>query len=390
MKKRIVCVTGCRSEYDILYPVLRKIEKDSAFEVLLIVSGAHLSERFGHTVQEIEKDGFKIAGRICNLIDSDERSGKAKGSGILMIGLSDLLDRLNPDFVMVVGDREEAIVSATVSAYLGIPLVHLCGGDRTFAATGDVDEAIRHATSKLASIHFTMNEEHRRRLLKMGEEPWRVINSGNPALDRFRDIPAMSRKEVLKYFNFDAKESSKPLLFVLHHVISSEVEHGSEQMRNILEVVASVDAHCVVNYPNSDMGSRSIIRQAERYKKYNNIRITKNIPRKEFVNLLRNIDFLIGNSSMALLEGGFLKVPAINVGQRNRERMNGGNVVFTGTGTEEIRVVVDKILSDRVFYNKLKRCRSLYGNGRSAGKIVSELKKMGKTRTMLLAKDITY
>jgi GDP/UDP-N,N'-diacetylbacillosamine 2-epimerase (hydrolysing) len=390
MKKKIVCVTGCRSEYDILYPVAKLLKKDKNFDVSLIVTGSHLSERFGYTVTEIENDGFRIEDRIHSLVDSDKKVGKIKSSAILMIGLGESLARLDPDFVMVVGDREEAIVAGVVCVYLGIPLIHLCGGDRTSPKEGDVDEPVRHATSKLASLHFTMNGAHKKRLLKMGEEPWRVFNVGDPAIDRFSEIKKMTKREVLKYFGFDPSGTNRPLVFVLQHVISGEAEKGGAQMKELLEAVVHPGINCIVNYPNSDMGSRGIIKVIDEYRGLPNVRVTRNIPRKEFVNMLRSIDLLVGNSSMALLEGAFLKIPSVNVGHRNKNRINGGNVIFVSTNSAAIRKVVRKALSDKIFRNKLRRCESVYGDGNSAKRIVRILKALDKTRTELTAKDITY
>ena len=391
MKKKIIGITGCRSEYDIIYSVLKELQKDESFDVSLIVCGAHLSSNFGYTVSEIERDGFLIADRIHNLVDSDLEVGKAKGAGMLMVGLSDSLDRLRPDYVMVVGDREEAVVTGIVCTYLGIPLIHLCGGDRTSAKEGDVDEPIRHATSKLASLHFTMNEEHRERLLKMGEDPWRVSNTGNPALDRFKEIDSMEKKEILKYFQFNHEEDlEKPLILVIQHVISGEVADGAMQIENTLEATTRRECNCIINYPNSDMGSREMISVIENNRNRPNVRISRNISRKEFVNLLRNIDLLVGNSSMALLEGSFLRIPAISVGQRNLNRMNGGNVVFVKADTSKIEEMVRKILFDKEFSGNLKNCKSVYGDGNAASKIVDYLKNINKTKVELTAKDITY
>ena len=390
MKKRIACVTGCRSEYDILYSVLKKISEEEMFELQVIVTGAHLSERFGYTVDDIVNDGFEIADRIYSLIDSDKEIGKIKSSGNLILGLSDSLNRLHPDYVMVVGDREEAIISAIVCTYMGIPLVHICGGDRTFPKAGDVDEPIRHATSKMASIHCTTNAAHKERLLRMGEEPWRVFNTGNPGLDRFAEIEEMTKQEVLSYFSFDDSGANRPLVFVLQHVISGEVSDGASQLRSTLDAVTGLKGNCIVNYPNSDMGSREMIRVIEEFRELPHVRVSKNIPRKQFVNLLRNIDLLVGNSSMALLEGCFLKIPALNVGERNKMRMNGGNVIFVDTDTQQIRELAERILIDNIFRDQLKACESIYGDGKAADKIVDILKSTDKTRLELTAKNITY
>ncbi|HOW43069.1 MAG TPA: UDP-N-acetylglucosamine 2-epimerase [Candidatus Omnitrophota bacterium] len=390
MLKKIVAITGCRSEYDILYPVLKRFCKEKTFDVSVIAAGAHLAERFGFTVQEIEKDGFRIADRLYSLIDSDKEIGKIKSAALLMSGLSDSLNRIDPDFVLVVGDREEAIVSGMVCTYLGIPLIHLCGGDRTSPAAGDVDEPVRHATSRMAALHFTMNQAHKARLIRSGEQPWRVINAGDPGLDRFKDIPAMQKKDVVRYFGFPAQESDRPLVYVIQHVISGEAAAGQAQMRCTLDALAELPVNCIIGYPNSDMGSRGMIAEIDKKRRLPNVRITRNIPRIEFVNLLRNIDLIVGNSSMALLEGGFLKIPAINVGNRNKDRMNGGNVVFVDADTGRIRRIAQKILFDADYRARLLRCRPVYGDGNASERIVTTVKKMRKTRRELLAKDLTY
>ena len=386
---KVIGITGSRSEYDIIYPVLKSMRADKDLEVSVIVCGSHLSDQFGYTFTEIKKDGFLIADRIHNLVDSDLEVGKAKGAGLLLTALSESLDRIRPDSVMVVGDREESIVAGIACTYLGIPLIHLCGGDRTDPKAGDVDEPIRHATSKLASLHFTMNEEHRQRLLKMGEEPWRIVNAGDPALDRFQEIPRMAPKQVLKYFGFDVN-SKRPLVLVIQHVISGEVNEGARQMDITLKAVTSLEANCIINYPNSDMGSRAMVRVIDKYKDLPHVRVTRHIPRHEFVNLLRNIHLLVGNSSLALLEGSFLKIPAINVGERNLTRMNAGNVLFVGHKEQRIRQTAEKILSDREFSARLRRCPSVYGRGNASRKILGYLKKLRRTRAQLLAKRITY
>jgi len=200
----------------------------------------------------------------------------------------------------------------------------------------------------------------------------------------------MRKREILKYFGFDPSDTKKPLIFVLQHVISGEADNGAEHMKILLEAIVHLGANCIVNYPNSDTGSRNIIGVMDHYSNLPNLRVRKNIPRKEFVNMLRHLDLLIGNSSMALLEGSFLKIPAINVGHRNKNRMNGGNVVFVNTDSVAIRKAAEKILSDKSFRDTLKRCVSVYGEGNAAKKIVGILKALEKTRAELVAKGMAY
>lgn len=225
----------------------------------------------------------------------------------------------------------------------------------------------------------------------MGEEPWRVFNVGDPALDRFAEIPKMARRQVLNYFGFKKTgDAAKPLILVIQHVISGEVDKAHDQMRATLEASTTIGANCVINYPNSDMGSRALMEVIEKYRELSNVRITKNVPRKVFVNLLRNINLLLGNSSMGFLEGCFLRIPAINVGSRNAERMNGGNVVFVKADAAAVKEIASRILTDKAYQNKLKNCRQLYGDGKTAKRIVSTLKKIKKSKSELTAKNITY
>jgi len=390
-KKKIIAITGCRSEYDIIYSVLSELEQDQEFDLSIIVSGAHLSEYFGHTFDEIKKDGFKISGKIYSLINSDNLIGKAKGAGILLSALSEMLFNLNPDYVLVAGDREEAVISGIACTYLQIPLIHIAGGDRTYPdeKINDVDEPIRHATSKLASIHFTMAEEHAERLIKMGEEEWRVFNSGNPALDRFKEHSNISREELLKYFRFD---QDKPIILMIQHVLSGEKEFGYQQIKTTLDALADLNANIIINYPNSDYGSQEMISLLENEKitSNKNIRVHKNLPREIFMDLVINTDLLIGNSSMAFLEGGFLGLPAINIGKRQKERLNGGNVVFVEHDVNDIRNMINKVINDKEYSGKLRKSESIYGDGNSANKIVSYLKNLTVPKERIIAKDNTF
>ncbi|MBW2333506.1 MAG: UDP-N-acetylglucosamine 2-epimerase (hydrolyzing) [Deltaproteobacteria bacterium] len=390
MKQKVVGITGCRSEYDILYSVFKRLDSEPKFELSVIVSGAHLAEKFGYTLQEIEDDGFTIAGKVHNLINSDQTIGKAKGAGLLLTGLSELLCDLNPDYVIAAGDREEPLIAGIACTYLGIPLLHIGGGDKTYPGEklGDVDEQVRHAVTKLASAHFPMAKEHEERLLSMGEESWRICCAGNPALDRFMEIPLKRREEITKYFGF--QDHDKPLGLLIQHVISSEREMGSEQIRLSLEALKELDINCVVNYPNSDMGSQGIISVIEEFRECRNFSVTRNIRRDYFVNLLRNIDVLIGNSSMAFLEGAYLSLPAINVGRRQKGRLHGGNVVFVDHNKEQIRNAVERVIFDDEFRKKLKKCQQIYGDGRSSERIITYLKELKKSKEELVSKKITY
>ncbi len=390
VKKKIIAVTGSRSEYDLVYSVFRALNSDPEFDLRLVVFGAHLSEEYGYTIKTIRNDGFRVEREIHNLLNTGKSIGKAKGAGILLSELSEVLNDVSPDYVMVAGDREETVVSGIACTYLEIPLIHIFGGDRSYPgeSAGDVDEPIRHAATKLASIHFTACEAHAERLRRLGEEPFRICNSGNPALDRFKEVPEISRDELFEYFGIENTE--KPVVLVIQHVISSEAAEGSGQISVTLRALKEVGANVIVNYPNSDSGSPDIIKTIEELSSEYGYFVTRYIPRLQFVNLLRNIDCLVGNSSMALLEGGFLRIPSVNVGNRQKERSHGGNVVFVPHQEQIIADTVNRIINDPVYRKELKNCKKIYGNGNAAGKILGFIKNINKTKKQLIAKDITY
>ena len=388
MKKKIAVVTGSRSEYDLLFPVLMELKHSPGFELDLIVTGAHLSRCYGNTLEDIKRDRFRIAGQIKNLLDLNSLLGKAKSAGLLLTALAESLNRLKPDLVIALGDREEPVITGIACNYLNLPFAHIAGGDRTFPEVGDVDEVMRHAATKLAHLHFTMSEEHSRRIIRMGEEPWRVFTVGDPGLDRLKSTPYLNKKELSARLKFDL--AGGPVFLVIQHVINKEVDQAARQMRITLQAVAELKGRTLIGYPNSDAGSQKIIEVIEEFRdKYPFIKIYKNLPRLEFVNLLRHTDVLLGNSSMGILECPYLKIPAINIGNRQRERIHADNVLFVDHDKKQIIGAVSKALFDENFRQKLKACKSPYGNGDAAKKIVKILKRV-RIDDRLFAKDITY
>lgn len=217
-----------------------------------------------------------------------------------------------------------------------------------------------------------------------------VFASGNPALDRFNEIKKIARSETTKYFGFES--NSKPLVLMIQHVLSGEKTSGYRQIETTLGALLELDVNCVINYPNSDYGSQDIISllESKKIKGNPNIRVCKNIPRDVFVNLLRNVNLLIGNSSLAFCEGSYLRLPSINVGRRQMQRLHGGNVIFVDNNKDEIKKAINKIISDKDFCKSLKECEKIYGNGKASKIIVSSLEKIKKNREELISKNITY
>lgn len=386
-KRKIVAVSGARSDYDLLYKVYDLLNKDDRFDFSIIITGPNLSENYGYTAQNIENDGFKIAGKIFNLTDSSQKIGRAVSIGYQIPSLAHLLHQINPDIVLVAGDREEAISVSLTCAYMDIALAHFFGGD--IAKDGNIDNSVRYATSKFAHIHFPTLAQHRETLLKLGEDDWRIFVVGNPALDRLLDTPEIQKPEVLN--TLAADKTIGDYCVLIQHSIITQVEEQAEHIRISLEAIRESGQHCFINFPNSDAGSHSIIAAYQEYaQKYpETFTLFQNLDRTTYINLLRHATFLIGNSSSGLVEVGSLGLPAINVGERQRGRLHGANVLFVDNDRAQIQQAISKVLNDQAFLEQVKRRENPYGDGKSAEKIVEILGSI-ELNNALLHKNITY
>jgi GDP/UDP-N,N'-diacetylbacillosamine 2-epimerase (hydrolysing) len=384
--KRIVLgITGIRSEYDILSSVFRAIDKHMDLSLKVAVTGAHLSESFGYTVNEIEKDGFDIVDRIESLLSGNNESLRVKGLGIQLQGLVQTVLRIQPDFLLVLGDREESIAAALVSTYMNIPLAHIAGGDRVI---GNADDQIRHAVTKLAHIHLTTNKESKARVLSLGEQEFRVHDVGNPGLDRLMEVEELSLAQVSGNIKFQLLET-EPYLILIQHPLSSEIKDAYRQMKITLDAIKAMGIKTIISFPNSDAGGLEIIRAIAEYDSLPFIYTAKNIPRVDFVNLLRNAACLVGNSSSGILEAPMLKLPVVNVGNRQIGRLHAENVQFVSHDQDEIISAIQKAVYDESYISSVNGCSNPYGNGVSSHKI-AEIIANTVIDDNLLIKDITY
>lgn len=387
MKRKIIAISGARSDYDLLFKVYERLNGDERFDFSIIITGPNLSDTFGYTAKYIEDDGFRVANRIFNLVDSNQKIGRAISIGYQIPALAHTLLQEKPDIVLVAGDREEAISVSLTCAYMDIPLAHFFGGD--IAKDGNIDNAVRYATSKFAHIHFPSLPEHKQTLLKLGEDEWRIFVVGNPALDRLLSTKQLSKIETI------AAIKSEPLLndycVLIQHSIITQVEQQAKHIRITLDSILKTGMHCFVNYPNSDAGSNEIIQAYQEYvNKYpKNFTFFKNLDRVTYVNLLRHASFLIGNSSSGLVEVGTLGLPAINVGDRQRGRLHGDNVIFVDNDQQQILQAIDTVLNDKSFLEKVNERNNPYGNGKSAEKVVEVLATI-ELDNRLVHKNITY
>lgn len=384
-KRKILGVTGIRSEYDIMSSVFTAISQHPDLELELIVTGAHLSDSYGLTIEEIKRDGFTIADEIESLINGDRDSSRVKGLAIQLQGMVQTVSRVRPDFLLVLGDREEAMSTALVGAYMNIPVAHIAGGDRV---VGNVDDQVRHAVSKLAHLHFVTNQESADRLVKMGEQPFRIYNTGNPGLDRIRQTPKLSRKELSDRLGFPISDH-EPVILLIQHVISTEIDQAYFQMKQTMEAVKQLGFKTIISYPNSDAGSQQIIKVLEEYRDLPFIYMAKNIPRLEFINIMREASCMLGNSSAGILEAPLLKLPVINVGNRQKGRLHADNVQFVPHDSSAICHAVKRAIFDAEYRECVSKCVNPYGDGFASEKIANILAEV-KIDENLLVKDITY
>ena len=382
MRTKIAVVTGTRAEYGILKPVLNAIVARPELELCLVVTGMHLSHEFGYTVREIEGDGFKIAARVDMLLDSDTLEAMAESVGRGIIGVAQTWGQLKPDIILVLGDRVEPLAAAIASAYMNIPVAHIHGGDNPRAG---LDEYARHAITKFAHIHFPATKKSAERIIKMGEDEWRVHVVGSPALDVILSEPFIPAEQLVKRFGLDL---SRPLILLVQHPVTTQVDEAPQQMRETLEAIVEMACPTVLIYPNSDAGGRRMIEVIKEYK-HPFIKTFKSLPRMEYLSLMKMASVMMGNSSSGIVEAPSFALPFVNIGNRQEGRERGKNVIDVKHNKQEIVKAVERALTDKEFLAEVKKCQSPYGDGKASQRIAEILSKVEIT-PQLLQKKISY
>ncbi len=329
-RRTVAVFTGNRAEYGLQFPILRAIAADPRLEYLLVAAGSHLEEDFGGTLEEIEADGFQVHARIQMRMGHDTlvATARAIGSGILSLGPA--LERLRPDWLLVYGDRYESLAAMIAGTQMGIPTAHVEGGDYTEG--GALDDSVRHAMTKLAHVHFPTNDAAAERILRLGEEPWRVHTVGLPSLDLVVAGQYAEPDEVAMELGLDAE---RPVVLFCQHSVATEAEKAAAQVSpslEALEALALQGVQVILTYPNSDAGGRRMIEQIEQRSECDGIRIVKSLGRRRFLGVLDLIGrhgrgAFVGNSSAGIKETPIFGCPVVNVGPRQRGRLRGENVL---------------------------------------------------------------
>ncbi|MBA2357363.1 MAG: UDP-N-acetylglucosamine 2-epimerase (hydrolyzing) [Actinobacteria bacterium] len=379
--RHIAILTEARSSYGYLRPIARLIEADPELQYSLIVTNQHLLPDFGYSVEEIERDGLNITDRIYMTLDGYTPATMVKSLGVLLLSLGDAFVRLQPDFVLVLGDRGDSLMAALAGAHMNIPVAHIQAGERS----GNIDGLTRHAITRFAHVHFASGPDAAERLRRMGEDEWRIQLVGAPQLDELVRGDVAPPEEIAERFELDLTE---PLLLVVQHPVTEEYGEGVEQMRETLEAVCELRHQTVLIFPNTDAGSDDLRLLVERYHRPF-MRLERNVPRRVYGGLMQAASALVGNSSSGLIEAPALNLPAINVGERQRDRARAPNVIDVPHNRSAIADAIRRALSAE-FRAGLANGDSPYvSDGRVSERIVEFLKTV-PIDARLLRKQIAY
>lgn len=363
-------MTGTRADYGHLYWVMRGIAEDPALDLQIVVTGAHLSPKWGNTVDQIEQDGFTIAHRVPFALENDTPQAVAESMAQVTSGLARAFADLSPDIIMVLGDRYEVLAAAQAALILGIPLAHLHGGETT---EGAFDEAIRHAVTKMAHLHFVAAEDYARRVRQLGESDDRVFNVGAPGLDHLRRTTLATRDELASHLDLPLES---PLLVVTYHPETLGADGGEGGLTAMLEALGDVDGATIVfTGVNADPGHDSMHDRIARFVDSQPLRrrMVASLGQARYLGLLSIADAVVGNSSSGLIEAPALRIPTVNIGDRQQGRLHAVSVVDCPANADDIRGAINRVL-DPSFTRGLPEVVSLYGIGDASGRIVEVLK----------------
>jgi len=374
MRKVCVVITA-RPSYSRVKTALEAIKNHPDLELQLVLAGSALLDKYGNVSKIIEKDGFKINEKIYNIIEGEFPAAMAKTTGIAITELATAFYNLKPDMVVTIADRFETIATSIAAAYQNIPLVHIQGGE----VTGNIDEKVRHANTKFADIHLVASEDAKKRVIKMGEDPEYVFNTGCPSIDLAKEIldnPELDFDPIKKYGGVGADIAYKSgYLVVMQHPVTTEYEKAREHVLETLHAVNELNIPTFWFWPNVDAGSDGTSRGIRQFReKYNpeNIRFMKNMEPHDFLKLLYNSKCLVGNSSVGIRECSFLGVPVVNIGSRQDGRIRGKNVIDV---KEYDRDKIKKSIHKQIEHGKYKS-EYIYGDGNAGKKIADVLSKV--------------
>lgn len=380
-KRKIAYISGTRADFGLMTPVLKAVEKSEKLTLKLYATGIHLMEDFGRTIDFVKAE-FPAVKIIPVKFSSDDRQTMAKFAGEYLSKLVNILSEDRPDLILILGDRVEMLCTALACVYLGIPSAHLHGGEKT----STVDDVSRHAITKLASIHLAATKESAKRIEKTGEEDWRIHVVGAPALDMILNNQLPKRAKLFPKLGLDPKDR---IILVAQHPVSEQIDEAGRQMEATLSAVKSFNLAVVVTFPHPDPGGRKIIEVIEREASNPLFHIFPSLEYKDWLALERETAAMVGNSSAGMIESSSFKIPVVNIGNRQKGRQHGSNVINVGYNKEEIKAAIYRSLYDSDYLDLLKKIKNPYGDGKTSQRVVKILEEL-KLESKLINKKLAY
>lgn len=380
--RKIAVVTGTRAEYGLLKNTLLEIKSSHKLTLQLIATGAHLSDEFGLSINEIKNDGFEIAEAIPILMNQRSKDNIAREMGLLMIQLSLAFSRLKPDMLLILGDRYEIFAAASTAMAMNIPIAHISGGEIT---EGAIDEQIRHSITKMSHIHFPGALPYEKNIINMGEEAWRVFNVGDPGIENIRKTKMLSKEQIYEELKVNIDAST---LLMTFHPVTHEIENLPFQVDELFKALKILNMQTIITYPNADNGGDYIIKRINEFKNTNkNIYVYKNLGSKRYLSIMSMCAAVIGNSSSAIIEAPYFKIPVVNIGNRQKGRLMADNIICCSNKCEDIVSSVMNAISSS-FVEKTRKIESLYGEGNTSKDIVNILENIQINEKLLKKKLI--
>ena len=365
-KRKVCIVTGSRAEYGLLYWLMKGIRSSLKLELQIIVTGMHLSPEFGLTYRQIEKDGFIINKKVETLLSSDSGVGVSKSIGLGVIEFSSVLDDLQPDIIVVLGDRFEILSSVIAAMILKVPVAHLHGGELT---QGAFDDSIRHSITKMAHLHFTAAEEYRKRVIQLGECRDKVFNVGALGIESIKRLKLLSKKNFEKSIDF---KLSKKNILVTFHPVTLEKSTSEDQFNNLLNALGKLkDTNIIFTKANSDTDGRVINELIDRYvlDNPNTTKAFESLGQLRYFSAMQYVNGVVGNSSSGLLEAPSFNIGTINIGDRQKGRIKAASIIDCLPTEDDITKALEQLFSDD-FYEATKKTDDLFGDGKVSEKII--------------------
>ena len=381
MKKKKICVfTGGRQEYGILRPLLEEFEKSKKIDLKIVAAGMHMSNEFGLTYKEIIKDGFKIYDKIEMILSSDTPTSISKSIGILMNSFSETLRRLNPNYLVLLGDRYETFAAATCAYISKIPIVHIQGGEKTIGA---FDDGFRHSITKMSNLHFVYHDKYKKRVIQLGEDSKKIFNYGGLNIDSIKKTKLVKKKELYKFYQIN--DLNKKIILVTFHPITLEKDNSKKYMLNLFNFLKKFNRSHIIIFTktNADTQGRIINSLIDSFVlKNQNSCSFKSLGQVRYLSTLKYCDFVIGNSSSGVIESPHFRKGTINIGRRQEGRIKPVNVVDSSYDTKSLLQAYKKITTQK-FLRSVKKMKNPFDKKNTSKKICSKLEKIKIDQTTI-------